>query len=157
MYLNFARILASQSHATRLKVGAVFVSPDGVMSTGINGMPAGGTNECEIKLYPKFQDNDTHIEYPFIDTENGRQYKLVTKSEVSHAEEALFSKLIKQGVSTKGGRIFITHSPCINCAKIIAGSGVTHVHYLNDYRSLDGVVWLMQNDVEVIKEQDAVI
>ena len=131
MYMDIAERIAKESHAKRLKVGAVFVSPDGVMSTGINGLPAGMSNVCEDIL----EDGST-----------------VTKPEVAHAEEALFSKLMRQGVSTKGGRMFITHAPCIYCSKIIAGSGVTHVHYKNYYRTRDGVDWLEKNGIKVIKE-----
>lgn len=144
MYLDFALRLAEESHAVRLKVGAVFVSPEGVISTGINGLPAGGSNVCEVSITDNIDSNN-----PII--------RLVTKPEVSHAEEALFSKLMKQGVSTKDGRIFLTHAPCINCSKMIIGAGVTYVHYLKDYRSIDGVAWLLQNDVEVIKESHAAI
>ncbi len=150
MYMDIAKRIARESHAVRLKVGAVFVSLDGVMSTGINGLPAGGSNECEIKEY--FDDSslptlDTD-NWPFIDN-TGRRYKLTTKSEVSHAEENLFQKLMVAGVSTKGGIILITHAPCIQCSKIIVGSGVTHVYYNNAYRNTYGIEWLVANGIKV--------
>lgn len=128
MYLDIAERFAMESHAVRLKVGAVFVSPDGAMSSGINGLPAGASNICEDTL------------------EDG---SLVTKIELSHAEEALFSKLMRQGVSTKGGIMFLTHSPCMNCAKIIVGSGVTSVYYRNEFRDMSGVEWMIKNGIGV--------
>ena len=125
MYLDIASRLAEESHATRLKVGAVFVSESGVMSTGINGLPAGGSNVCE-------RDNKT-------------------LPEVSHAEEAVLTKLLKQGVSTDGGYIFCTHSPCINCAKLMANSGIKEVWYLDDYKNSYGIDYMSMFGVHVNK------
>lgn len=133
MYMDIAERIAKESHAVRLKVGAVFVSPDGIVSTGINGLPAGSSNECE----------------DFI---NGQP---VTKPEVSHAEENLFQKLMQAGVSTKYGSVFVTHAPCINCAKIIAGSGVTHLYFKNEYKNHDGLKWLVKNNL-IVEKIDAV-
>lgn len=133
MYLDIADRLAQESHAVRLKVGAVFVSPEGVMSTGINGLPAGGSNVCE-----------TDENLPF----NGQ---LTTKPEVSHAEENLFGKLMRQGVSTKDGAIFLTHEPCINCAKIIVNAGVYEVWFRHAYTGSHktGTEWLRRNSIFV--------
>lgn len=127
MYADIAKRLAQESHATRLKVGALFVSKEGVMSSGINGLPAGGSNECE------------HI----VDGE------LKTKLEVSHAEENLMGKMMRQGVSTVGGTVFVTHAPCINCSKILLQAGIEEVYYLSEYKSLDGVNFLKDNNVNV--------
>ena len=129
MYMDFAMRLSQESHAKRLKVGAVFVSPDGVVSTGINGMPAGGSNECEQ------YDNGIYI----------------TKEEVSHAEENCYAKMLNQGVSAKGGTLFLTHSPCINCARLIVNSGTSNVYYLNSYRCDNGIDFLLSRGVNVIK------
>lgn len=142
MYIDFALRAAAESHAVRLKVGAFFVSPDGVMSMGINGMPEGGTNECETKVYNNGTP-DTH----YID-EIG-PYTLVTKDECSHAEENLFAKLMNAGVSTKGGMLFMTHSPCPICAKIIRGAGIKHVYYVDDYRKNTGITYLRKHDIIV--------
>lgn len=125
--MDIAERIAKESHAVRLKVGAVFVSPDGIVSTGINGLPAGSSNVCE-------------------DLING---VLITKPEVSHAETAVFGKMMLQGVSAKDGTMFITHAPCIECARIIVGSGVTHVYYKNEYRSTSGLDWLEKNNIIV--------
>lgn len=141
LYLDIAERLAQESHAVRLKVGAVFVSPDGVMSIGINGMPAGGTNECEQYV--------TNANGP-----SGDECAFITKPECSHAEEALFGKLMRQGVSSKGGSIFLTHEPCINCAKIIIGSGIKEVIFRHSYSGSNktGTDWLNKNNVTCLKE-----
>jgi dCMP deaminase len=138
--MDIAVRISQESHAIRRKVGAVFVSPEGVMSIGINGLPSGESNTCERETY-SFDDEG------YITDKH-----LITLDEVSHAEENLFSKLMRQGVSTKGGRIFITLSPCIHCAKIIVGSGITHVHYKEEYRDNSGINWLKKNNIIVIKE-----
>lgn len=134
MYMDIAKRISQESHAKRLKVGAVFVSIDGVMSIGINGLPPGGSNECEYQ-----QVNDSG------------SYALVTKPEVSHAEEAVFGKLMLQGVSTKNGSLFLTHAPCINCAKIILSAAIKNVYYKTEYRDNKGIDWLKSNNINVIK------
>lgn len=116
MYLDLAVRVSLLSRAKRLRVGSVFVGCDGVISIGINGMPAGGSNVCEV---------------------GG-----VTKPEVSHAEENMLTKLLRQGISTEGGRVFITHAPCINCAKLLANCGIKEVWYLEDYVNQDGVEYM---------------
>lgn len=130
MYVDIANRIAQESYAVRLKVGAVFVSENGVISIGYNGTPSGWDNTCEYKT-----DDD----------------KLVTYDHVSHAEENLFAKLMKQGVSTKNGIIVLTHAPCINCAKIMVNAGITSVYYQNEYRILDGINHLKRGGVNVIK------
>lgn len=141
MYLDIASRLASESHATRLKVGALFVSVDGIMSSGINGLPAGGSNVCEY--HPDMHDDDGNflMVSPY----------LTTKPEVSHAEENLWGKLMRQGVCTKGGVMFITHSPCLNCAKIMVQADISAVYYLDDYRDFAGIDWLKKNNISVHK------
>lgn len=111
MYLEMARLAASYSKANKLKVGAVFVSEHGVLSLGINGMPAGGSNICEDSLG-------------------------MTLPEVAHAEENLIFKLLKEGVSTKNGSIYLTHSPCIRCCRILANAGITEIFYIDKHREV---------------------
>lgn len=139
MYLDIANRISCESHAVRLKVGAVFVSYEGIMSIGINGLPAGGSNVCEDKPVP-----GTGV------VSDQLVYELKTLPEVSHAEENLFAKMLREGVSSKGGSIFLTHSPCLSCAKIISESGITNVYYSNVYRSLDGILLLRNRGISCI-------
>jgi dCMP deaminase len=162
MYLDMSLRVAEESHAIRLKVGAIFVSTDGVMSMGINGLPPDSDNECENIEWcsgggwidPEEIEKNWPYKGTYKDTHGNEiegRYRLKTKDEVSHAEENVFGKLMLQGVSTKGGTMFLTHSPCIHCAKIMVTAGVTHVYYLEDYRSMDGINWLVRNKVVVQK------
>ena len=162
MFLDIALRIAQESHAQRKKVGAVFVSLEGIMSIGINGLPADGDNECEYKEWFSgggwIDPDEVETGWPYEGTYKDRdgnemqgRYRLITKDEVSHAEENLFAKLMKQGVSTKGGMLFMTDSPCIHCAKIIVGAGITHVYYIEKYRKTEGIDWLIHNGVQVIQ------
>jgi dCMP deaminase len=162
MYLDMADIAAEESHAIRLKVGAVFVSPEGVMSIGINGMPAGGDNLCENIIYAHDECDDLPYDgissaYPYQNVTTGEVYRLETKPEVSHAEENLFGKMLRQGLSSKNGILFLTHQPCINCAKLIRNAGIIEVIYRREYRDRLGVDYLFNNDVICLKEYDATI
>ncbi len=160
MYMDFALRAAQESHAVRSKVGAMFVSPKGVMSMGINGMPEGGTNECEIKEYMDpdaggwLSPDEISLQWPYVEYlgefhEEKRRYRLITKDECSHAEENLFAKLMQQGVSTEGGMIFTTHSPCPICAKIIRGAKIARVYYLEEYRNTSGIDYLRKHGIIV--------
>ncbi|HET8688287.1 MAG TPA: deaminase [Methanosarcina sp.] len=164
MYMDFAVRAAQESYAERLKVGAVFVSPDGVMSMGINGMPEGGTNECEIREYMDsdaggwLSPDEVEMAWPYVEyngefQDQKRRYKLVTKDDCSHAEENLFAKLMLQGVSTKGGTMFITCSPCLPCAKIIRAAKISAVYYLEQYRKMDGIEYLRKHGIHVEQVQ----
>ena len=135
--MDMARRAAAESHATRLKVGSIFVSPEGVMSMGINGLPAGGSNVCEHQTF-------------------NREGELVleTLPETSHSEENLFAKLMRQGVSTIGGTIYVTHAPCISCSKIIVVAGIKRVVYAEDYRNNDGLTWMQKNNI-IVEKLDA--
>lgn len=123
LYLDFAHRVAQLSYASCLKVGAVIAKDNGIiLSYGYNGMPKGMTNVCE----------DT----------NGR-----TKPEVIHAEANAILKCAREGHSTEGATLFITHSPCIECAKLILQSGIKEVVYAKSYRDLYGTTLLNNNNI----------
>lgn len=148
-YIKTAEIFAELSHARRLHVGAIVVKDDRIISIGYNGMPAGWDNNCE----------DTEHTYDQRDTVNGdwnynkdtKQWsKLKTKSEVLHAETNAIAKLAKSTESGEGASMFITHAPCLDCAKLIFQSGITRVWYKTEYRDESGVKFLSKSGVEVI-------
>lgn len=143
MYLDMAKRASEESHAKRMKVGCIFVSFEGAMSIGINGMPAGGSNECEIEVEESYISSGSG--------KNGTRKVLITKPEVSHAELNCIQKLLRQGVSTVGGKLFITLEPCKQCANIILGSGIRHVFYSEEYAGSNGsgVKWLKENNIYV--------
>ena len=137
-HLNAAQGYAKLSHAKRLKVGAVLVKDDRIISIGYNGMPSGGSNECEYEK-PKF-DNKT-LSYPTTE--------LATKPEVVHAEMNVIAFAAKNGVSTNGCSLVITDSPCFECAKLIIQSGIKEVYYEREYRLTDSLDFLKEYKVKV--------
>jgi len=132
-YMKTAEIFAECSTATRLHVGAIVVKDDRIISIGYNGMPSGWTNECE--------------EYHGLDLKGNPT--LVTKPEVLHAETNAIAKLAKSTESGLGATMFITHAPCLDCAKLIYQSGIGCVLYRNTYRDIAGVVFLKYSGIEV--------
>ena len=156
LYMDWADRTAQLSHAKRLQVGAVIVKDDSVISYGYNGMPAGWDNDCEDKVWDHgaggWLDPDTFNEqYPFEAWHEAAQrdvrYGLKTKPEVLHAESNAISKLAKSSNSGDGASIFITHAPCLNCAKLIYQSGINSVYYRNSYRDTAGLDFLTQSNV----------
>ena len=140
--MTTAETFAELSHARRLHVGAIVVKDDRIISIGYNGMPAGWDNNCEYEV-EEFQ------------TEYGVGSKLVktgelkTRPEVLHAETNAIAKLAKSNESGLGATMFITHAPCLDCAKLIYQSGISSVLYRNAYRDTSGVTFLKQSGIEV--------
>lgn len=133
LYMDWAKRLSQLSHARRLQVGAVIVKDDTVISYGYNGMPSGWDNNCEEEC-----------KWP-----NGDIVGLITKPEVLHAESNAISKLARSHNSGAGADIFITHSPCLECAKLIYQSGISRVFYSQDYRDRSGIDFLLRSGVPV--------
>ena len=146
-YMKVAETFANLSSAKRLQVGAIVVKDDRIISIGYNGMPSGWDNCCEEHVEVDFDEAD------FIeggeDTVKG--FKLKTKPEVLHAESNAIAKLARSPESGEGATIFITHSPCIDCAKLIYQSGIATVYYKNNYRSTQGVEFLIKSGIVVNK------
>ena len=125
-FMDTAERFAQLSSAKRLQVGAVIVQENRIVSIGYNGMPAGWTNECE--------------------GDDGK-----TKDEVIHAEANAILKLARDGERGYGSSLFCTHAPCIQCAKLIYGAGVSKVYYRESYRNTDGLDFLGKCNVGVEK------
>ena len=150
--MKTAEIFAELSHARRLHVGAIVVKDDRIISIGYNGMPAGWDNDCENTEYV---GSDEQIPSPdemkrlgFTGTDNG-WYRLKTKPEVLHAETNAIAKLAKSNESGLGATMFITHAPCLDCAKLIYQSGIGSVLYRNAYRDISGVTFLEKSGITV--------
>ena len=145
MYMEIAEVVAKQSYAERLKVGAVAVRDHRILSIGYNGTPPGTPNVCE-EMYEDLE---------YVPTESGDMYMRVTKqrtnANVIHAEMNLIYKMARDGESGKGADLFITCSPCFECAKAIMSVGFRKVYYRDQYRELSGVSLLEQHGIEVEK------
>lgn len=162
-YMKTAETFAECSTARRLHVGAIVVKEDRIISIGYNGMPSGWDNNCEDKEYMssdaggwlsaeeiKEQWPNEEQQYP-KEANIWRRYKLTTKPEVLHAETNAIAKLAKSNESGMGATMFITHAPCLDCAKLIYQSGISSVLYRNSYRDTNGVEFLKQSKIIVEK------
>ncbi len=125
-YLRMARIWSENSYCIRRQVGALIVKDKMIISDGYNGTPSGFENVCE-------------------DATTGR-----TKPYVLHAEANAITKVAKSGNSSEGATLYVTASPCIECAKLIIQSGIRRVVYCDAYHSDDGVALLERVGIEVI-------
>lgn len=150
LYLDIAARISEMSFARRLHVGAVIVKNDNIISFGWNGMPAGWDNNCEDKIYC---DDGDWSEQQLPKTENlpWLRYKLITKPEVLHAEQNAIAKLAKSTESGSGATLFVTHAPCLDCAKLVYQTGINSVYYRNSYRSQEGLDFLEKAGVQVNK------
>lgn len=129
-YMDVAKRTSQLSYAEKLKVGAILVKDDMIISHSWNGTPRGTDNVCEV-IQP-----------------NG---ELKTKPEVTHAEEAMLMKVASTHQSTVGGILFCTHSCCMNCAKLIYGAKIKEFYYSDEYRSSDGIEFLQKHGIPVYK------
>lgn len=125
-YLRMARIWGENSYCVRRKVGALIVKNKMIISDGYNGTPSGFENICE--------------------DEGGK-----TKPYVLHAEANAITKVAKSGNSSDGSTLYVTSSPCIECAKLIIQSGVRRVVYCDHYHSTDGVDLLTRVGIEAVQ------
>lgn len=124
-YLEMARIWAKNSYCTRRQVGALVVKNNMIISDGYNGTPSGFENVCE--------------------DDNG-----ITKPYVLHAEANAITKLARSSNNSEGATIYITASPCIECAKLIIQAGIKRVVYGEKYRLTDGIELLQRAGIEVV-------
>jgi dCMP deaminase len=159
-YMQTAEIFSELSHARRLHVGAIVVKNDRIISIGYNGMPAGWDNDCEDKVYDPgaggwLSPEEFDEQYPFEGWHEGAQrnvrYGLKTKPEVLHAETNAIAKLAKSNESGLGASMFITHAPCLDCAKLIYQSGISSVLYRDAYRDTSGIEFLKKSGIEIEK------
>lgn len=139
VHLDVAKRWAQESHARRLKVGAILVLDDREIMSGYNGMPSGMDNECEIR-----------IDKPGDFTPGGSPV-YETKPEVVHAEMNVIAFAAAKGLATEGSILITTHSPCFECAKLIKQSKIKAVYYETEYRLTDSIEFLKKAGVEVEK------
>ena len=147
-HMKAAEVYAELSSATRLHVGCVVVKDNTIIGIGYNGMPSGWDNVCEdIEYVLKDECLNTDLqmkEYGFTETTHGWSRK-ITKREVLHAETNALAKIARSTNSSEGASLFVTHEPCLNCAKIIHQAGIKEVFYRNEYPSANGGTQFLKN------------
>ena len=129
-YIKVAQVCAKNSYAIKLKVGAIIVKDNQIISDGFNGTPSGFENKCET-----FNIDGDLCTFPYV----------------LHAESNAILKCAKYGKSTKDSTLYITHAPCIDCAKLIIQAGIIRIVYLEDYKNSDGINLLKKVDIKVEK------
>jgi dCMP deaminase len=138
-YMKTAETFAELSHARRLHVGAIVVKDDRIISIGYNGMPAGWDNNCEDETVDSYSGFEGAI----------HRTVLKTKPEVLHAETNAIAKLARSNESGLDADLFVTHAPCLDCAKLIYQAGIKRVWFGTSYRDDAGVDFLVHSGVEV--------
>ncbi len=123
-YLRMARIWAENSYCRRRKVGALVVKEKMIISDGYNGTPSGFENVCE---------DETNTTKPYV----------------LHAEANAITKLARSSNNSEGATLYVTASPCIECAKLIIQAGIKRVIYAEQYRLTDGIDLLRRANIEV--------
>lgn len=137
LYMGVAMGYSKLSKGIRSHVGACLVTEQGVVLGGVNGMPVGGSNDCEIVL----DANKNHTDYD----------NLVTKQEVIHAETNAILKAAREGVSCMNSTVYVTLSPCVQCSAMLINAGIKRLVYKDEYRLNDGVQLLHQHGINVEK------
>ena len=123
MFMKMAELVAGQSYCKRAQVGAVIVKDWNVIAIGYNGTPSGWPNICE--------------------DDSGR-----TREEVLHAESNAIAKCARSVSSSDGAHLYVTHSPCVDCAKLIIQAGIVKVLYKVTYRDLRGIGMLIMHGID---------
>ena len=134
-HMHAAEVYAELSTAKRLQVGCVIVKDNTIIGIGYNGMPSGWDNVCEIIKHTDFTGTVVTM----------------SKPEVLHAETNAIAKVAKSTNSTDGATMFITHAPCLDCAKLVYQSGINSVYYRNTYKNDDGLKFLEKCNIKVEK------
>ena len=135
-FLEMAYVFANLSKAKRRKVGCIIVKDGQVISNGFNGTPSGFDNCCEEQVF-RYDVGDCYV--------------LQTKAEVLHAESNALMKIARSTNSSIGSTMYLTCSPCFECAKLIIQSGIARLVYKEDYRKEDGIDLLRLTDIIIEK------
>ena len=136
-HMDAAEVYSRLSTAKRLQVGCVVVKDNTIIGIGYNGMPSGWNNNCEEEII--VEEDEKFIK------------GLKTKPEVLHAETNALAKIAKSTNSSDGASMFITHAPCIDCAKLVYQSGINSVYYRNSYKNTEGLDFLKKCNIEVVQ------
>ena len=155
-YLRMAFIWSENSYALRRKVGALIVKDNSIISDGYNGTPSGFPNVCEYAVIKK---GKTHIgncidktkDRNWIKNLPSEKWDLKTYPYVLHAEANAITKLAKSHNSSEGATLYVTDSPCMECAKLIIQAGIRRIVYAREYRLTESLDLLTRAGIEILK------
>jgi len=139
LYWSMVEAAAPQSVATRHKVGAIVVTPTGMISVGWNGMPSGMDNNCESTMVPVYKFGDI----------TPSSFRPKTNPEVIHAERNAIDKMTRQGVPTQGSILFVSRAPCFECSKALHGLDINAIYYRERHDDMRGVKMLQEMGIVV--------
>ena len=147
-YMQMAEVWAKRSKANRKQVGALIVKDRQIISDGYNGMPAG--DEDDVCEFDGRQDEYSYLAQWGTARPPLKITDLVTKPEVLHAESNALAKIAENGgVGAQGGTLYVTMSPCFECAKLIKQAKIKRVVYREHYRDESGITFLKKRGVQV--------
>ncbi len=149
-FLKVAYLFAEHSKCTRLQTGAVIVIDGRSRATGYNGLPPGSDDslvEHECPDCSGFGPYDTSITRDICPT--CQDHGVLTNPEVQHAERNALDNCTKHGISTNGATLYVTHAPCLECAKSIVATGIKRVVYNRPYRLTTGLDYLATHNIQV--------
>lgn len=150
--MKAAEVYAELSTAKRLQVGCVIVKDNTIIGIGYNGMPSGWDNNCEDVEYilkEECRQSDKFMMHNgYTESAHGWS-KLHSKKEVTHAETNAIAKISRSTNSSDSASLFVTHAPCLECAKIIYQAGIKEVYYRHNYRTIDGIEFLKKCNIGV--------
>ncbi|ACC98725.1 Deoxycytidylate deaminase [Elusimicrobium minutum Pei191] len=152
LFIEMAKLIAAQSTCCRLQVGAVLVKDNRVISIGYNGVPSGQCH-CDdnfAEIYKKeFSSQYATLEEFLKSPDFFKVHGQWSMDNELHAEQNAILFAAKNGISTAGATVYVTLSPCINCAKVIVSAGIERVYFLDLYdRSQEGNVFLAKSGIE---------
>jgi len=148
--MKAAEVYSQLSSAKRLQVGCVVVKDNTIIGIGYNGMPSGWDNNCEDKVFANAWSVDNEV-WEYQEEDSGHPYNLKTKPEVLHAETNALAKIARSTNSSDGASMFITHAPCLDCAKLVYQSGINSVYYRNSYKNTEGLDFLKKCNIDVVQ------
>jgi dCMP deaminase len=151
LYLGIANEVSKMSASRRTQVGAVAVKDHRILSIGYNGTLPGADNNCETAefLLADMWISEEEAMRIWKDPYTEAHFRLTTKPEVVHAEANCLLKMARDGQPSLGADIFLTLTPCVECAKMMKVAGIRKVWFRDEYRDLSGVEFLKSQGIEV--------
>lgn len=159
-YMTTCFGLAEFSKARRLKVGGYLTKDNRPLINGYNGTPEGFSNDCEIvDIMGAWEDKvsgfvDLETFDKIADKNLDVKYRLITKSEVSHAESNIIGRCCKWGIPTEGTILYLTDSPCMSCCVLLNNSGIKRIVYVREYRDPQAIEFCKQANIQLEQLKD---